>query len=198
MEHKNRKTGKIMGISLLSVVLLVILDQFTKYMAVAHLKGREPFVLIDGVFQLRYLENQSAAFSFDPVSLVHRLFHIAYFDANPAAFLACKMTFFVVLTLVVLVLLVVIYRRIPWNRHFLPLNLTLVGFGAGAIGNLIDRILRHYVVDFFDFTLIDFPIFNVADIYVTCAAIALVVIVVFFYKEEDYEVIFPPKKGKKE
>ena len=89
MEHKNRKTGKIMGISLLSVVLLVILDQFTKYMAVAHLKGREPFVLIDGVFQLRYLENQSAAFSFDPVSLVHRLFHIAYFDANPAAFLAC-------------------------------------------------------------------------------------------------------------
>ena len=198
MEKENTKSKKIMGFSLLLVAALVVLDQITKYMAVIHLKGREPFVLINGVFQLRYLENQSAAFSFDPVTLIHRIFHISYFDANPAAFLSCKMAFFVILTLAVLVLLVVIYRRIPWNRHFLGLNLTLIGFGAGAIGNLIDRVLRNYVVDFFDFTLINFPIFNVADIYVTGAAIALVVIVIFFYKEEDYEMIFPPKKSKKE
>lgn len=197
MKQKKHKSEKMMGISLLSVAALVIFDQITKYLAVSQLKNREPFVLIDGVFQLRYLENQSAAFSFDPVTLLYRLFHIAYFDENPAAFLVCKMTFFVVLTLVVLVLLAIMYRRIPWNRHFLGLNLTLIGFGAGAIGNLIDRFIHHYVVDFFDFTLINFPIFNVADIYVTVAAVALIVLVLFYYKDEDYEVIFPPKKEKK-
>lgn len=179
--------------SLLVLVLLVILDQFTKYLAIIKLRGQEPFVLLDGVFQLRYLENTSAAFSFDPVSLLYRIFHITYFDSHPAVFLACKMAFFVILTIVVLVFLAVIYRRIPWNRHFLPLNLIMISLGAGAVGNLLDRVFRHYVVDFFDFTLINFPIFNVADIYVTAAAIALFTVVLFFYQEEDYEVIFPSK-----
>ena len=186
-----------MRISLLAVAFLVILDQITKYLAVIKLRGQEPFVLIDGVFQLRYLENTSAAFSFDPVSLIHRIFHIAYFDANPGVFLACKMIFFVILTAVVLIFLAILYRRIPWNRHFLPLNLILLSLGAGAAGNLIDRIIRHYVVDFFDFNLINFPIFNVADIYVTVAEIALIIMVIFFFKEEDYEVIFPSDAKKK-
>lgn len=194
MKSENKKSGKVMGISLLAVALLVILDQITKYLAVIKLRGQEPFVLINGVFQLRYLENTSAAFSFDPVSLVHRIFHIAYFDANPGVFLACKMIFFVILTAAVLVFLVILYRRIPWNRHFLPLNLIILSLWAGAVGNLIDRIARHYVVDFFDFNLISFPIFNVADIYVTVAAIALIITVLFFYKEEDYDVLFPSDK----
>lgn len=197
MKNKNCKSGKVMRISLLAVAFLVILDQITKYLAVIKLRGQEPFVLIDGVFQLRYLENTSAAFSFDPVSLIHRIFHIAYFDANPRVFLACKMIFFVILTAVVLIFLAILYRRIPWNRHFLPLNLILLSLGAGAAGNLIDRIIRHYVVDFFDFNLINFPIFNVADIYVTVAEIALIIMVIFFFKEEDYEVIFPSDAKKK-
>lgn len=197
MKNKNYKSGKVMGISLLVVVSMVILDQITKYLAVIKLRGQAPFVLIDGVFQLRYLENTSAAFSFDPVSLIHRIFHIAYFDANPGVFLACKMIFFVILTAVVLVFLAILYRRIPWNRHFLPLNLILLSLGAGAAGNLIDRVVRHYVVDFFDFNLINFPIFNVADIYVTVAEIALIIMVIFFFKEEDYEVIFPSDAKKK-
>lgn len=197
MKNKNCKSGKVMRISLLAVAFLVILDQITKYLAVIKLRGQEPFVLIDGVFQLRYLENTSAAFSFDPVSLIHRIFHIAYFDANPGVFLACKMIFFVILTAVVLIFLAILYRRIPWNRHFLPLNLILLSLGAGAAGNLIDRIIRHYVVDFFDFNLINFPIFNVADIYVTVAEIALIIMVIFFFKEEDYEVIFPSDAKKK-
>ena len=75
-QNKNKKTGKNICISVLSIMLLVVLDQITKLLAVLHLKDQEPFVLLDGVFQLRYLENQSAAFSFDPVSLLHRLFHI--------------------------------------------------------------------------------------------------------------------------
>ena len=61
---------------------------------------------------------------------------------------------------------------------------------AGAFGNLIDRVARGYVVDFFYFKLIDFPVFNVADIYVTVAAFAMIILGLFYYKEEDYNKIF--------
>ena len=61
---------------------------------------------------------------------------------------------------------------------------------------MIDRFFLGYVVDFFYFVLIDFPIFNVADIYVTCAAIVLLVLGIFYYKDEDFENIFPSKKDK--
>ena len=60
---------------------------------------------------------------------------------------------------------------------------------AGAWGNMIDRLRYAYVVDFFYFKLIDFPIFNVADIYVTTAVILLLVLVLFYYKEEELDFI---------
>ncbi len=136
--------------------------------------------MIDGVFQLKYLENDSAAFSLDPVSILQRIFHFSYFDSHPEAFLMAKMIFFAVLTIVVLVLLAIVYQRIPLNRRFLPLNIISVGIFAGAAGNLIDRVIHHYVIDFFYFSLINFPVFNVADIYVTLSAIALIIAVLFY------------------
>ncbi len=60
---------------------------------------------------------------------------------------------------------------------------------------MIDRIFRGYVVDFFYFKLIDFPVFNVADIYVTTSAIVLIFLIVFLYKEEDFDRLFS-KKGR--
>ena len=64
----------------------------------------------------------------------------------------------------------------------------LLFFMAGAIGNFIDRIINQYVVDFFYFKLINFPIFNVADIYVTIAAVFMLFFGLFYYKEEDFEI----------
>ena len=58
---------------------------------------------------------------------------------------------------------------------------------------MIDRVFRGYVVDFFYFKWIDFPVFNVADIYVTLSAIALIIVVLFYYKEEDFSLIFTGK-----
>ena len=58
----NRKSNKFMGLSFLTIVMLVILDQLTKFLAVIKLKNSIPFVLIDGVFELKYLEIQTAAF----------------------------------------------------------------------------------------------------------------------------------------
>lgn len=181
----------------ITVFVLFLLDQITKFLASRYLKGQDSFSVIDGVFELRYLENQSAAFSLDPVSLLQRIFRFSYFETHPEVFLHCKMIFFIVLTVLVLFVLAYVYRKIPWNRRFLPVNLIMIGFFSGALGNLADRIRCQYVIDFLYFSLIDFPVFNVADIYVTLAAAGLVIVLIRC-REEDFETIFPSKKEKKE
>ena len=74
--------------------------------------------------------------------------------------------------------------------RYLPLRLCAVGIIAGAWGNCIDRIRLNYVVDFLYFKLIDFPIFNVADIYVTVSTFTMALLICFYYKEEDFEGFF--------
>lgn len=193
----NRKSNKFMGLSFLTIVMLVVLDQLTKFLAVIKLKNSIPFVLIDGVFELKYLENQSAAFGVDVVSLFQRIFKIKYFIENPDAFLRTKMIFFVVVTIAVVVLLVILYKRIPSTKRFFWMNIMLIFFIAGAIGNLIDRIVNNYVVDFFYFKLINFPIFNVADIYVCVAAGLLILVSLVVYKEDSDFDFLSLKKGEK-
>ena len=65
---------------------------------------------------------------------------------------------------------------------------------SGAVGNMIDRVSLGYVVDFFYFKLIDFPIFNVADIYVSVSCVLLAVLLVFFYKDQDFAFLSRSKK----
>lgn len=165
---KKAVTGLLIG------VLLILLDQWTKYLAVGHLMGQEDKILLEGVFQLHYLENRGAAFGI----------------------LQNQKVVFIVLTLLILAAILYVYIwRIPRQKRYLPLNIIAVLFFAGALGNFIDRLAKGYVVDFFYFSLIDFPVFNVADIYVTVAAGLLLVYGLFYYKDDDYEKIFP--KGKK-
>lgn len=189
-----KKNTKTMGISGIITLILVFLDQLSKYIVSVNLKGNEPVNLITDVFEFRYLENQSAAFGIDLVTIIQRIFNFSYFNDNPSAFLRCKMLFFVIFTVVVLLLIIWLYKKIPANKRFLMLNISFILFVAGAIGNLIDRVINNYVIDFFYFRLIDFPIFNVADIYVTVAAFMFIVLGIFYYKEEDFELIFPKKK----
>ena len=59
------------------------------------------------------------------------------------------------------------------------------------------KVIFIIVVDFFYFELIDFPIFNVADIYVTCATIILALLILFYYKEDELDCLFPKKKEKR-
>lgn len=56
---------------------------------------------------------------------------------------------------------------------------------AGGIGNMIDRVRVHYVIDFLYLKIINFPIFNIADIYVTCSIVIICIYVMFFLSEED-------------
>lgn len=194
MEKKNPKN---LFMVFIFVAILVVFDQFTKYLSVLCLKGKEAFVLIEGVFEFRYLENRSAAFGIDLFSWMQEIFHFSYFESHPEAFLTCKMAFFVILTLLVVCFLFHIYIKIPAVRRYRCLDFIVMVFCAGAIGNCIDRLLHRYVIDFLYFRLIDFPIFNVADIYVTVSAFTLIALGLFYYKEADFEAIFPEKSPKR-
>lgn len=192
----DKKIVKYTVISGIATILMILLDQITKWLAVVNLKNKPSFVILKDVFEFRYLENQSAAFGVDLLSIIQKIFKFQYFIDHPDVFLKVRMAFFTVLTILIVILFVVMYYKIPWNKHFVWLKVILVLFVAGAIGNLIDRIFLNYVVDFFYFKLINFPIFNVADIYVTVAAILFIIFCLFYYKEEDFELLFPAKRKK--
>lgn len=159
---------------IIAATLLIAADQFTKYLAVVKLKDKNPFVLIKDVFELQYLENRGAAFGI--------------FQDRKVAL--------VLITLVFLWFLGWFYHKIPTEKHFNLMRGICVVLFAGAVGNMIDRIAYNYVIDFFYFKLIDFPIFNVADIYVTVSCALILILIIFsYYKDEDLERIFPSKKA---
>lgn len=151
----------------ITAILLVVLDQITKYLAVIHLKDQPPYVILQNIFQLEYLENRGAAFG---------LFQN-------------KRIFFYLSVILISVIVVWFYSRVPMDRKYMPLRICAVLLIAGAYGNFIDRVRLNYVIDFFYFKLIDFPIFNVADIYVTVSAFLIILLIFFYYKEDDLERI---------
>ena len=186
----DKKVVKCTVVSGIITILMIVLDQITKWLAVTNLKNKPSFIIWKDVFELHYLENQSAAFGVDLLSIIQKLFKFQYFVDHPDMFLKVRMLFFTVLTILVVILFIVMYYRIPWDKHFTWIRIVLILFVAGAIGNLIDRVCLNYVVDFFYFKLINFPIFNVADIYVTVAAFLFIFLCLFYYKEEDFEQLF--------
>ncbi len=194
MIRKSRKDYIISGIF---VAVLIALDQFTKYLAVVGLKNKPAISLIPEVFELRYLENTSAAFGMDPISLLHKIFQFDIFIENPYLYLQVRMGFFYILTLGMILLLGWAYTKVPKEKRFLPLDYIFLFMIAGAVGNLIDRIFNQYVVDFLYFKLINFPIFNVADIYVTCAAVVMLILGLIYYKDDDIDRIFQSKTLKR-
>lgn len=147
-------------LSLLFYILIplgaVVLDQFTKWLTVTYLKPVGDVPLIQDVLHLEYVENRGAAFGS----------------------MQGQMVFFFVATLVMLVAMVVALRK-NWVRGIFGRTVVLCLIG-GTLGNFIDRVRLGYVVDMISFTLIDFPVFNVADIFLTCGCAALFVYFVFF------------------
>lgn len=81
-------------------------------------------------------------------------------------------------------------------KKYMPLRICSILLIAGAVGNLIDRVRLNYVIDFFYFKLIDFPIFNVADCYVVVACIIFAFLILFYYKEDsDFDFLRKQKIG---
>lgn len=173
MKGQSTSTVKKYIWGLILSLILIAIDQLTKLCAIRYLKDKAPYKLIQGVFELSYLENRGAAFG---ILQNHDIL------------------FFVFTVIILAVILYVYCFRIPNEKRYRILNVIAVLFFSGAIGNFIDRMTRNYVVDFFYFKLIDFPVFNVADIYIVAAAGLLVFFGLFYYKDSDFERIFPSKE----
>lgn len=163
---KRRKTI-LLAVDLAAVALLTYFDQFTKYLAVFHLKGKPNIPILKDILVLQYLENKGAAFGM----------------------LQNQKIFFLLIEILILLVIGFALVKMPADKKYNLMHLTAVLVAGGAIGNMIDRVVQDYVVDFIYFVLIDFPIFNVADIYVTCATVLFVVTVLFYYKEEDFSFL---------
>ena len=161
-------------IELVSIALLIVLDQITKIWAVATLKGGNIIELIPGVLEFNYLENKGAAFGI----------------------LQNRQTVFVIAGAIILFFLIFILFIMPQQKKYYAANVMFVLIAAGAIGNMIDRVRLNYVIDFIYFRLIDFPVFNVADMYVSVSTVVLCLLILFYYKEEDLAVFVPKKKDK--
>ena len=129
--------------------ILIVLDQLTKHWAVTALV-QGPIPVIDDVFEFQFHKNPGVAFSL----------------------LEGKQWLFVPISLLMTVLLIAILIRSPLHKSkFFCISIVMVI--SGAVGNLIDRIMLGYVVDFLYFKWIDFPIFNFADCCVVIGACLL-------------------------
>ncbi len=160
---------------LVGIGVLLFVDRLTKILAVQYLKDTDGVTLIYGGLRLYYLENHGAAFGI----------------------LQNKQVIFWILTAVFIVVVLWFFRKVPKTKYYRPINVCVMVLLAGALGNFIDRIFQQYVVDFIYFEFIDFPIFNVADIYVTLSVIILLLLVLFKYKEGDFSFLRRKKKTEK-
>ena len=164
--------GKFYASIIIGVVILLIFDRITKYLAVIYLKDTAGITLIDGVLRFTYLENKGAAFGL--------------FQGMQSVF--------IVLTVAFLIVCVWFFKKTPRTKRYAPLNVCVLFLAAGAIGNFVDRVMQQYVVDFIYFEIIDFPVFNVADIYVTVSVIVFIVLMLFYYKEGEFAFLSSKKK----
>ena len=150
----------------LIVVLIIAVDQISKYWVMNNIGMTDSISIIPNVIDFVYVKNTGAAFSF----------------------LADKKYGIIILSIVSVVFCVgVIYFMIKHKPKNKLLNVSLAFMLAGAAGNVIDRIARGYVVDFIETTFIKFPVFNVADIAITLGAFMIIIYVLFFEKEKINE-----------
>lgn len=125
--------------------------------------SKEMVPWIKNVLYFNYLHNYGAAFSI----------------------LTGKTWILLAITGLFLIIMIVMAIRMPLSRRFNPLFIVLNFLVWGAVGNLIDRIFFGYVRDFIYFSPINFPVFNVADMYVTVSVVVLVILILFYYKDEE-------------
>lgn len=151
-------------ITVMSIAVLVSLDQIIKLLVIKYLEPIGSLPLIDGFIQLNYAENTGAAFgSFSGYTWILSIF-----------------------TLVVIVagLVYLLNGKVKFGVEYVCITLIL----AGGLGNLIDRVSRGFVVDYIEPLFIDFAIFNFADILVTCSAVVLIIWMLYgIYKDVKKE-----------
>ena len=160
---------------LLYAAVLIIIDQLTKYFARVSFSDGSDFSVIPGVFRLVLHKNTGAVWGFLS-GTEHSVLYLT------------------IATFLILAMIIYVYFKIPYTKKFAPLLIIITFVFSGAIGNLIDRIFLNYVTDFLYFELINFPVFNVADCYVTVSVFVLSYLILFKYEDSDFD-FFSKKKA---
>lgn len=148
---------------IVAVVLLIGIDQFTKLLAIKYLMPVGSVDIINNFFKLTYVENRGAAFGI----------------------MQGAKWVFVIIAVIILIFAIRYYIKLCKEKKNRLMRVSLLLVVSGAIGNVIDRVFRGYVVDLLDFNVFgyDFPVFNFADICV-CVGAAIMIISVLLSKED--------------
>ena len=139
---------------------IVAADQYTKFLTVANIALYEDIPFIPGLLELTYIQNTGAAFS--------------SFEGQQWLFA---------------VIFVIFTGLILWEYRKNTMKFTklewwsIAAIYGGGLGNMIDRVRLGYVVDMIETTFIEFPVFNVADCFITCGTIVLMVHLMLFHKD---------------
>lgn len=161
-----------------AIALMIALDQWTKYLTLLYVKGTEGFYIINKVLRIYFVRNEGMAWGM----------------------LQNKQVVFIIITPIVVAALTYFYYRMPFEKKYLTARICILLLMGGALGNLIDRIFRGetlfhgYVVDMIYVEIINFPVFNIADSFITIGFALLLFALIFVYKEKDFDIIFGKKK----
>ncbi len=154
---------------LILLLVLIVADMATKKWAVLTLKDKSSIPIIKNVLEFYYLPNGNTGAAFGMLS-GHRVL-------------------FLVIAAVVVAVIGYALFNMPETGKFKYIEFLLVFIAAGGVGNMIDRFIQGYVVDFIYISCINFPIFNVADMYVSICTVLLALKLLFRISEEDYRVL---------
>ncbi len=161
---------------------LITIDRITKIWAESSLQHRDAIPVIKDVLELYYLPNGNTGAAFGILS-GHRVF------------------FLIIAITVVTVIMYMVYNM-PEGKKYRPVMILLVFIAAGGAGNMVDRFLHGSVTDFIYISCINFPVFNVADMYVSICTVILALVVLFALSEADYnsleDAFMAPFKKKKQ
>ena len=151
-----------MPLYIAAILVMIAVDQAVKHWAFTVLQPQHTIPLIENVFHLTYIENRGAAFSM-----------FASFDSR-----------WIFVALAAVITLAICYALSKKLMQTALGSWSLVLIAAGAVGNAVDRVARGFVVDMFDFRLIHFPVFNVADIFICVGGVLFVIYFMFQHKDK--------------
>lgn len=155
----------VIFVSVLLCAALIGIDQYIKYLVIEYLKPIEYYDVIEGLVRLRYVENTGAVFgSFATHTMLLTIFSLVLLGFT---------IFF-------------LYTNKGKSKF---MNICLMLMISGGIGNIIDRVRLHYVVDYIEPTFVRFAVFNFADCLITVGAFALIAYLL-------YDMIRDAKKAK--
>ena len=166
------KKTKSLIFAFIGILILLTVDFISKRLALEYLVRGMRINLIKGILGLHYVENTGAAFGV----------------------LSGKLLPIVLLTPLIVILVMCLYVKSIDKARLKAFRIFCLLFVAGSLGNFVDRVFYGFVVDFFEFQFVNFPVFNVADIYLTFSTLLMLALILFYYKEEDWDFIKREKK----